>query len=80
MPTPFSSSTLAHLQASFLAIVLPSVLSHGRVCFRGIKCPHRREDAIQEMIGLACYADLRIMRKAGIGLSLTPQICGCRSA
>jgi hypothetical protein len=47
MPTLFSSAALAHLQASFLGIVLPKVLSHGRVCFHEIKCPHRREDAIQ---------------------------------
>ena len=53
MPTPFSSSALALLQASFLAIVLPRVLSHGRVSFRHLKCRDRRQDAIQEMIGLA---------------------------
>src|SRR5215469_6955679 len=53
MPTPFSSAALAHLHASFLALVLPRVLSHGRVCFGGIKCPHRRGDAIQDIIGLA---------------------------
>jgi hypothetical protein len=60
MPTPFSSAALAHLHASFLAIVLPRVLSHGRVCFRGMKCPHRREDAIQDMIGLAWTWHLRL--------------------
>jgi hypothetical protein len=47
MTISFSSAALAHLHASFLAIVLPRVLSHGRVCFGGIKCPHRRQDAIQ---------------------------------
>ena len=60
MPTPFSSSTLAHLQASFVALVLPRVLSHGRVCFRDVPCPHRRQDAIQEMIGLAWKWHLRL--------------------
>jgi hypothetical protein len=63
MTIPFSSSALAHLHASFIAIVLPRVLSHGRVCFRGIKCPHRREDAIQEMIGLAFQWHLRLAEK-----------------
>jgi hypothetical protein len=63
MPTPFASTALVHLQASFLAIVLPRVLSHGRVSFRGIKCPHRREDAIQEMIGLAWKWHLRLAEK-----------------
>ncbi len=63
MLTPFSGSALAHLQASFIAIVLPRVLSHGRVCFRGIKCPHRQQDAIQDMIGLAWQWHLRLAEK-----------------
>jgi hypothetical protein len=60
MPTPFSSSALVHLQASFLALVLPRILSHGRVYFRGIQCPNRQEDAIQEMISLAWNWHLRL--------------------
>ena len=60
MLTPFSCSALAHLQASFIALVLPRVLSHGRVCFRNLKCPQRQEDAIQEMIGLAWQWHLRL--------------------
>jgi hypothetical protein len=63
MPIPFASAALAHLHASFLAIVLPRVLSHGRVCFRGIRCPHRREDAIQDMIGKAWTWHLRLAEK-----------------
>ena len=64
MLTPFSCSALAHLQASFIALVLPRVLSHGRVCFRGLKCPHRHEDAIQEMIGLAWEWHLRLAEQS----------------
>ena len=60
MPTTLSSDALAHLQDTFLARVLPKVLSHGRVCFRNVSCPHRREDAIQEMIGLAWKWHLRL--------------------
>src|SRR5215469_10328327 len=63
MPTPLSSSALAHLQTVFVAIVLPRVLSHGRVYFRGIKCPHRKEDVIQEMIGLTWKWHLRLAEK-----------------
>jgi hypothetical protein len=59
----FSSSTLAQLQASFLAVVLPRVLSHARVPFGAVSCPHRREDAIQEMIGLAWNCHLRLAEK-----------------
>jgi hypothetical protein len=63
MPTPFSSSALALLQASFLTIVLPRVLSHGRVYFRHVKCRDRRQDAIQEMIGLAWRWHLRLAER-----------------
>ena len=63
MPIPFSCAALAHLQASFLAIVLPKVLSHGRVRFRGLNCPNRREDVIQEMIALAWQWHLRLAEK-----------------
>lgn len=63
MTTPFSAAALAHLQASFLALVLPKVLAHGRVIFRGIPCPHRQADAIQDMIGLAWQWHLRLAEK-----------------
>jgi hypothetical protein len=63
MTIPFSASALAHLHASFIAIVLPRLLSHGRVCFRSIKCPNCREDAIQDMIGLAWKWHLKLAEK-----------------
>jgi hypothetical protein len=63
MLAPFSSSALDHLQASFVAIVLPRVLSHGRVFFRAIRCRRRQEDAIQEMIGLAWQSHLKVAEK-----------------
>jgi hypothetical protein len=63
MSTPFSSAALAHLHTSFIALVLPRVLSHGRMCFHSIKCPHRREAAIQDMIGLAWTWHLRLAEK-----------------
>jgi len=63
MPTPFTPTALALLQASFLAIVLPRVLSHGHVSFRHIKCRNRREDAIQEMIDLTWRWHLRLAEK-----------------
>ena len=53
-------SRLAELHAHFLSI-LPRVELHGRIYFRHLR-PHQKADAVQEMRGLACYADLRIMR------------------
>jgi hypothetical protein len=39
------------------------VLSHGDVSFRNVKCPHRREDAIQEMVALAWKWHRRLAEK-----------------
>jgi hypothetical protein len=63
MTGPFGPSALARLQATFVAVVLPRVLSHGRVCFRGVRCPGKREDAIQEMLALAWKWHLRLARQ-----------------
>jgi DNA-directed RNA polymerase specialized sigma24 family protein len=79
MTIPFSSAALAHLHTSFLAIVLPRVLSHGRVCFRGIRCPHRREDAIQDMIGKAWTWHLRLAEK-GKDATAFPTVLACYAA
>ena len=48
-PAPAS---LAELHARFQA-VLPRVELHARVCFRHVRCPDRKQDAINECIALA---------------------------
>jgi hypothetical protein len=40
------------LHAGFLSI-LPRIESHGKVYFRHLKCPDRREDAVAEMVALS---------------------------
>jgi hypothetical protein len=50
---PLSACALDCLQHLFLMHILPRIELHGRIYFRHIKCPHRKEDAIQEMVGLA---------------------------
>jgi hypothetical protein len=47
------------LQAHFLAI-LPRIETHAKVHFRFLKCPGKREDAIQETIAVAWKWFLRI--------------------
>jgi hypothetical protein len=39
------------LHARFLSI-LPRIELHGRVYFRHLRCPHQKEDAVQEMAAL----------------------------
>ncbi len=53
---------LVDLHRRFLLIV-PRIQLHGRVYFRHIKCRERKEDAIQEMIGLCWKWFLRLAQK-----------------
>ena len=55
------------LQARFLNI-LPRIERHGRCYFRHVKCPHRREELLAEMRGLAW---LWFVRLAGRGKDVT---------
>jgi hypothetical protein len=50
---PTHPVALARLQAAFLALVLPKVLSHGRVYFRHLRSAERKEECIAEMVALA---------------------------
>jgi hypothetical protein len=50
--TPTHPAALARLQAAFLDLVLPKVLSHGRVYFRHLRSAELKEEYIAEMIAL----------------------------
>ena len=45
------ATSLYALHARFL-LILPRIELHGRVYFRHLRCPHRRQDAIAEMVAL----------------------------
>jgi hypothetical protein len=61
-PTTATSSSpdIVQVQSTFLNIVLPMVQSHARVSFRHLKCPHKRADAVQEMIALSWQWHVRL--------------------
>jgi len=50
------------LHTAFLRIV-PRIVLHGRVWFRGLKCPDTREDCICEMLALAWRWFLRLIEQ-----------------
>src|SRR5215471_4075176 len=52
--------SIDELHATFLRIA-PRIELHGRVCFRGLKCPDTRADYICEMLGLAWRWFLRLI-------------------
>jgi hypothetical protein len=56
---PAPARSLALIQAGFLAI-LPLIEQHGRVYFRHVRCPDRREDRIAEMVALAWHWYMRL--------------------
>ncbi len=47
------------LQAGFL-VLLPRIRRHGRVYFRGVRCPHKKEELLAEMVALAWKWYLRL--------------------
>jgi hypothetical protein len=60
-PTSHARSVQA-LQAAFLSI-LPRIELHGRVFFRSVPCPHRREDAVAEMVALSWCWFVRLVAR-----------------
>jgi hypothetical protein len=61
-----SPSTFNHLHASFLAI-LPRIVIHGRIFFRFVKCPVKKEDLVAEMLALAWKWYVRLAAKGKDG-------------
>lgn len=62
--TPATPATPAssHLHAAFLSI-LPRIQTHGEVYFRSLRCSHKKEEAIAEMIALVWKWFLRLVEK-----------------
>jgi hypothetical protein len=59
---PLCRLPITVLQARFLAL-LPRIERHGRIYFRHLRCPHRKEEALQEMRALAWRWFLRLVRR-----------------
>ncbi|HEX5270197.1 MAG TPA: hypothetical protein VFW33_06920 [Gemmataceae bacterium] len=52
MGAPDPAPSLAHLHAAFMCI-LPRIELHAQIYFRGVRCPARQADAVQETLALA---------------------------
>jgi hypothetical protein len=53
---------VSSLQLRFLAL-LPRIERHGRIYFRNLRCPDRKEEALQEMRALAWLWFLRLVNQ-----------------
>ena len=53
---------IAHLHAAFLSI-LPRIERHARLYFRGLPCPQRQDDAVQETLSLAWRWFVRLVER-----------------
>ena len=62
VPGP-SVPCLAHLHATFLTHVLPRVERHGKIYFRQVRCPDRKEELLAELRGLAWKWYVRLVRR-----------------
>jgi hypothetical protein len=63
LTTPSYPAALARLQADFLDLVLPKVLSHGRVYFRHVWSTELKEEYIAEMVALTWKWHLRLAER-----------------
>jgi hypothetical protein len=57
-----ASTSPAHLRSGFLAL-LPRIEAHSRLCFRGIPCDDRREEAVANALALAWSWYVRLVRR-----------------
>ena len=57
-----SPAALDALHGRFLAL-LPRIERHGRVYFRHVKCPDRKEELLAELRGLAWKWYVRLVRR-----------------
>src|SRR5215475_11956607 len=62
-PASPSSSMPNPLHAAFLTHVLPRVERHGKIYFRHVKCPDRKEELLAELRGLAWKWYVRLVRR-----------------
>src|SRR5215475_567017 len=60
---PSSHQAPQALHATFLTYVLPRVERHGRVYFRHVRCPDRKEELLAELRGLAWQWYVRLVRR-----------------
>jgi hypothetical protein len=68
MPALDADPSLSHLQAAFLSI-LPRIELHACIYFRGIKCPQRKDDAVQETVAISWRWFVRLIERGKDPLS-----------
>jgi hypothetical protein len=73
MATTSPALPLEHLQAAFLA-VLPRIELHAQIYFRGLRCPHRRDEAVQETVALAWKYFARALERGQEPLTFASRI------
>lgn len=62
-PSVVRSLSLPSLRETFLTEVLPRIEAHGRVCFRQVKDPERKEELLAELRGLAWLWFLQLVHR-----------------
>ena len=62
IPATPATPASPHLHAAFLSI-LPRIETHARVCSRGLRCPHQKEEFRAEVVALCWQWFLRLVEK-----------------
>jgi hypothetical protein len=63
MPVPFADAPAPDDLQSTFELLLPRIVTVAAFAFRGLRCPHRRADAVQETVALAWLGFLRAVRR-----------------
>jgi hypothetical protein len=75
MAPPSPDLSLTHLHAAFLSI-LPRIELHAHIYFRGIRCPQRKDDAVQETIAISWRWFVRLVEQGKDPLSFPMALAG----
>jgi hypothetical protein len=62
MAAPTPAPPLPHLHAAFLSI-LPRIERHAHAYFRGLRCPQRKADAVQEAVAISWRWFVRLVER-----------------
>jgi hypothetical protein len=68
MALPTADLSLSNLHTAFLSI-LPRIELHAHIYFRGIRCPQRKDDAVQETVAMSWRWNARLVEKGKDPLS-----------
>ena len=76
MPAALADAPAPDAHNDTFLSVLPRIVTHAAFACRGLRCPHRRADAIQEVVALAWLGFVRAARRGKDGRAFPSLLAG----